>query len=264
MDAAAFIGDDEGALKLTHVLGVDAEIRLHRHFDMHAFGDVNERTSGPDGGVEGREFVVGMRNDRSEILLDDFRVFPQAAVHVQKQDTLGLEVLSNRMVNGLGFVLRRHPAKPFLFGFGDAQAVEGVLDVFRNVVPIPLGGVGGTEEVGHVVEVDAVELAAVAPVGHLAFHEVVVGFDAKFGHPFGLVFEFRDVADHLFGQAFVKANGGVFGVVKTELVVANRLTCIVAHVQASLGASSHSYPSLSSLSANSGPPDWTMAPSIIT
>ncbi len=133
-----------------------------------------------------------------------------------------------------------HATQPLLLGFGDAQAVKGSLDVIGHVVPVFLGGIRRAEEVRDIVEVDVVEFAAVAPVGHLALDEVMVGFDTDVGHPLGLVLERRNVSDHLLGEAFVEPDGGVLRVVEPKLVVTDRLSCFVAHVQASAAVSSHS------------------------
>ena len=40
---AALVGDDQRALELAHVLGVDAEVGLQRHLDVHARRHVDER-----------------------------------------------------------------------------------------------------------------------------------------------------------------------------------------------------------------------------
>src|SRR3712207_8554410 len=49
---------------LTHVLGVDPEVRLERHLDVDARRHVDERAARPDRGVERGELVVVGRDDR--------------------------------------------------------------------------------------------------------------------------------------------------------------------------------------------------------
>ena len=164
----------------------------------------------------------------------------ETAVHVEEEDTLFFEVLADGVVNRFGFVLSGDSAQPLLLRFGDSKSVKRVFDVVRNIVPIFLRSVRRAKEVGHVVEINVVEFAAITPVWHLAFHEVMVGFDTNLRHPFGFILEGRNVPDHLLREAFVKSNGGVFRVVEPEFVIAHCLTCFIAHVQASLGASSHS------------------------
>ena len=65
------VDDDQRALELAHVLRVDAEVGLERHLDPHARRHVDERAARPDGGVQRRELVVVLRDDRPDVLLDD-------------------------------------------------------------------------------------------------------------------------------------------------------------------------------------------------
>ena len=43
------VDDDQRALELAHVLGVDSEVGLERDLDVHALGHVDERPAGPHG-----------------------------------------------------------------------------------------------------------------------------------------------------------------------------------------------------------------------
>ena len=70
-DGGAFVGDDQGALKLPGVLGVDAEIGGQLHGALDALGDVAEAAVAEDGGVEGGEEIVAGGDYRSEILADE-------------------------------------------------------------------------------------------------------------------------------------------------------------------------------------------------
>ena len=204
-----------------------------------------------------------MGNHGAEVLLDDFGVLAQPAVHIEEQDALFLQIFTDGVVDRFRFVLCRDPAQPFLLGLRDAQPVKRVLDVVRHIIPVAFCGVRGTEEVRDIVKINVVEFATVAPVRHFPFHEVMVGFNSNFGHPLWFVFQFGDVSYDLFAQPFVKANGGILWIVKTKPVLADHLSCFVAHAFTS-EASSQSYPCSSSLRARSGPPDITSWPSIMT
>jgi hypothetical protein len=132
MHVGALISDDQRALELTHVLGVDPEVGLQWDVDLHARRHVDERTTRPHSGVEGGELVVAGRDHRAEVLPEDLRLFPQRCVGVEEQHTQLLEILSDRVVHNFRFVLSRHTRhQPLLFGLRDTQAVVGVLDVFR-------------------------------------------------------------------------------------------------------------------------------------
>ena len=80
----ALVDDDQRPLELAHVLGVDPEVGLQRNVDLHALRHVDERAARPDARVQRRELVVGRRDDRAEVLLDDVLVLAQAAVHVEE------------------------------------------------------------------------------------------------------------------------------------------------------------------------------------
>jgi hypothetical protein len=58
MHVSVFVDDDQGALELTHVLGVNTEIGLQRNIDLDALGHVDERSTRPHGGVKRSKFVV--------------------------------------------------------------------------------------------------------------------------------------------------------------------------------------------------------------
>ena len=107
MNLGPFLDDDDRPLELAHALGVDPEIGLQGDVDLHAGGDVNERATRPDRGVERGEFVVVDRDDRAEIFLDEVGVFADGRVGVDEDDALLLKVLTQAVVNDLGLVLRR-------------------------------------------------------------------------------------------------------------------------------------------------------------
>ena len=58
MNVGVFVNDDQRALELAHILGIDAEIRLQRHFNMDARRDIDEAAARPDGRVQRGEFIV--------------------------------------------------------------------------------------------------------------------------------------------------------------------------------------------------------------
>ena len=151
----ALVDDDQRALELAHVLGVDAEVGLQRHVDLHALGHVDERAARPHRGVERRELVVGRRDDRAEVLPEQVLVVAQRVVGREEDHALLLEVLLDLVVDDLGVVLRADAGEELLLGLGDAQPVEGVLHVGRHVVPGLRLLLGRLDVVVDVVEVDA-------------------------------------------------------------------------------------------------------------
>ena len=77
-----------------------------------------------------------------------------------KMHALGLELLVDLVVDDLGLVLGADAGEELALGLGDAELVEGVLDVLGDLVPARAALLGGADEVVDVVEVDLVEVAA--------------------------------------------------------------------------------------------------------
>ena len=144
---------------------------------------------------------------------DEVLVLAQRGVHVHEDDALGLELLVDLVVDDLGLVLRADAGEELALGLGDAEAVEGLLDVLGDVVPRALGALGGAHEVVDVVEVDLGEHRR-APGRHRAREEVVERLQAEVAHPLRLVLELGDLLDELARQALGRLEQVVLGVVE--------------------------------------------------
>src|SRR3569623_1470394 len=70
----ALVGDDQRALELAGVGGIDAEIGRELHWAAHAFRDVDGGAVTEYRGVERRVEVVAGRHDRAEVLLDEIGI----------------------------------------------------------------------------------------------------------------------------------------------------------------------------------------------
>ena len=101
MNVTSLIGDDQSPLELTHVLGIDSEVGLQWDIDVDTLWDIDEGTSGPDGGVERGELVVPYRDNRTEVLLEDILVLSQASIGIKEENSLLLEVFTDRVVDHL-------------------------------------------------------------------------------------------------------------------------------------------------------------------
>ena len=66
-----------------------------------------------------------------------------------------LEILAQRVVDDLRLVLRADPGQELALRLGDAQLLEGVLDVLRHLVPGLALPLGRADVVVDVVEIDA-------------------------------------------------------------------------------------------------------------
>src|SRR6202044_466003 len=63
----ALVDDDQRALELAHVLGVDPEVGLQRDLHVHALRHVDEGAAGPGRGVQRGELVVAGRDHRAVV-----------------------------------------------------------------------------------------------------------------------------------------------------------------------------------------------------
>ena len=154
MDLGPFLDDDQRPLELAHVLGVDPEVGLERDVDLHAGRDVDERAAAPDRRVERGELVVLDRDDRAEVLLHEVGMLADRRVGVDEEDAFLLQVFAQAVINDLRFVLGADAGQELALGLGDAQLVEGVLDLGRDVVPALALAVGGLHVVVDIVEVE--------------------------------------------------------------------------------------------------------------
>jgi hypothetical protein len=186
---------------------------------LHARRDVDERTARPDSGVERGELVVARRDHRREVLLEDVPVLAQAGVGVDEDDTLLLQVLADLVVDHFAFVLRGNAGdEALLLGLGDAEAVVGVLDVRRQV--LPRGGLllRRADEVLDVLEVDPAEVTP--PRRHWLAVEQPERLQAQVEHPLRLVLEARDVADDVLVEATPSGGPGSVGIRPAVLIAA--------------------------------------------
>src|SRR5699024_10581715 len=124
----------ERALELAHVLGVDPEVGLQRDLHVDPGRVVLERPTRPHGGVEGGELVVTRRNDRAEVLLEEFWVLTQRGVGVHEVYALALVLVVDLLIDDFGFVLGRDTGNvTMLLRLGVTETVVGVLVLLRKV-----------------------------------------------------------------------------------------------------------------------------------
>ena len=93
--------NDQGSLKLAHVLRIDPEVGLQRNLDANTFRDPDKAATAPYGGVQCRELVVGSRNHSTEVLAKQIRVLAQGCVCVTKNDPLTCQIVTNALIHDL-------------------------------------------------------------------------------------------------------------------------------------------------------------------
>ena len=139
-------------------------------------------------------------------------------VGVDEDHALLLQVLAQAVIDDLRLVLGADAGQELALGLGNAQLVEGVLDVGRDVVPALALAVGRPHVVVDVVEVELGEVAA--PGRRRLLPEDLQGLEAEVAHPLRLVLHLRDLADDLARQSLAALERVVlFRVVEPVLVV---------------------------------------------
>src|SRR6478735_1423170 len=215
-DLGTFVGDDERALELPEVFRVDAEVGLQRLRHLHARGHVDERSAGEHRAVERGELVVAGRDDLAEEFLEDLRVLAEAFRRVDEDHALLRDDVLDVRVGGLGVELRLHAREELALLFGNAETLEGLLDVVRHLVPRARGLLALREIVTDLVEMDVLEVLRRPMRGHGFRKEGLEGIEAELEEPGRLILHLADIADGLFGQA----NARVEGIVDVVLEVA--------------------------------------------
>src|SRR5437588_2604523 len=84
VDIRARSGDNQGALELTHILGIDTKVGLQGNFNAHALWHIDKAATAPHRAVERGEFIIGWGNNGAEMLFDDVGIQAQGCVHIGK------------------------------------------------------------------------------------------------------------------------------------------------------------------------------------
>ena len=188
MNLAAFVGDDQGALELAHILGVDSKVSLKRLVDVDTRRDIDERAATPHGRVQRRKLVVVRWDYRSEVLANQVRVLAYGRVHVTEQHAEALEVFAIAVKDNLGFVLRRHASQILALGLRNAEPFIGVLDGVGKILPALHTILGGLDVVINIVEVK-VGHSISEPRQHGLLLEALEGIQSKLEHPWLFVLD---------------------------------------------------------------------------
>src|SRR5207245_2438866 len=92
VDIGARSGDNQRALELTHVLGIDTEVGLQGNFNAHALWHIDKAATTPHRAVERCEFIIGWRNNGAEVLFDEVGIQAQRRIHISEDNAQLLQV----------------------------------------------------------------------------------------------------------------------------------------------------------------------------
>ena len=132
----ALFHDDQRVFELPRARRVEPKIRLQWNLHVDALGHVDEGAARPDGAVQRRELVILRRHELHEVLLDQVLVLDERRFHIGVDDALLHEAFLYAVIDDFRIVLCADARERRLLRFGDAEAVERVLDVLGNFLPI--------------------------------------------------------------------------------------------------------------------------------
>ena len=217
MHLRTFVGDDEGAFKLPHVLAVDAEVCLQRVINFHTRWHIDETAAAPRRTIQCRELVIRRGDDGAEILLHQFWVFLDGGVGIKENHPDFVQFLDNAVVNDFGVVLCAYAGEELPFCLRNAEPIERPLDVLRHVVPTSLAPVGGFDVVVDVVKVELRQIAA--PLRHRLLLENLVCVEPILAHPVGFFLDVAHLIDDFLVQTFPGFERGFDIIVEAVLIL---------------------------------------------
>ena len=216
----ALVRDDQRALELAGVLGIDPKVGGKLHGAAHALGNVREGPVTKHGGVERGKEVVGIGDHGPEILAHQLGMLAHGFREGTENDAqLGeLRLESGADGDAVKHRVHRHARQEFALAQRDAQLFVGLeqlrvdlLQALRARARLFRGGV-----VADGLVVNGGELH-VRPIGLPHGQPVPIGLKAPGEHPFGLLLLGGDQTNNLFVQT--RRDGLLFNVRdKTVLV----------------------------------------------
>lgn len=199
VDLGSLFDDDHGMFELACARCIETEIALQRDGDVDAGRHIDEGATGPDGTVKGGELVIRRRDELHEVGLDDVFIFFKGRIEVGVDDALLDQFVLDAVIDDFRVVLGADAGEGCLFGFRDPQAVEGIFDVIRYVVPVSFHLSVRADVGDDVIHIEFADIRTPIRIVHMV--EDVQRFEAEIEHPFRFMFLFGNFADNIFRQA---------------------------------------------------------------
>lgn len=202
-DVTTVVADNEGALKLSRVSRVDAEIGGEFHRTANTARNINEGTVGEDGTVERSEIIVAIGNDRAKVFAHEFRIFSHGLTDGAEDDALFLQFLLEGGFDrhGVHHGINGHTRECQTLMKRDAEFVEGFhqfgVYLFAAFLLLFLGRVGIIRD-GLIVDLWQVD---VSPFGLLQCEPIAIGLQAEVEQPFWFAFLRGDETNDIFIEA---------------------------------------------------------------
>ena len=203
---AVVVGNNQRALKLAGLCGIDAEIRRQFHWATHALWNIHKRAIAEHRRIKRGIKVVGIRHHRAHVFLHKVGVvFHRLADRAENHAKFG-ELLAIGGVNAHAVHdgIYRHARQAHLLFQRNAQLVESFLHL--RVDFLLWGALARRSVVADVLEVD-VGNVHVSPFGLGQREPVAERLQTELQQPFRLALECRDLAHHILVKPF-RDNGG--------------------------------------------------------
>ena len=199
---AAGLGDDQGALELAGMAGVDPEVGAQLHRAAHPFRNEHEAAVGEHRRVQRGEVVVAVRDHAAQVLLHQLRVLADGLGHRAEDDALLGQLLAEGGAHGdrVEHRVHRHPGQLGALVQRHAELVVGVQQFLGHFVQRSVLGALGRGVVADGLEIDWRDLQ-LGPVRHRHGQPAPVGGQPPVGHPLRLLLPGRQGADGVLVQA---------------------------------------------------------------
>ena len=198
-EIGSLVGDEECALELSGVAGVDAEVGAQLHGAAYAARDIDERAVGEDRRVECGVEVVGGRNDGAEVALHEFGVLAYSLGDRAEDDAFFGESVAEGGFDGDGVhdCVHRHVACESCALFeGNAKFVEGLHDLGVDAATVVAVVFARSSVVRDSLEVNG-RYAEVRPLRRCHCLPLAESLEAEVEEPLRFLFFGRDEADNL-------------------------------------------------------------------
>ena len=205
----AFVGHDEGALKLTRVGCVDAEIRREFQRTTHAFWDIAERAVAEHRRVQSGKEIIGVRHDRPEVLFHQVGVLLDRLAERHEDDAVFRErVLEGRLHRSrVHHRIDGHAREFLLLVQRDAEFVESVQQFGINLVEaLYLLAFARRGVIDNVLIVNFGKVE-VRPVGLFQRLPMAEGLQTELQQPFRFLFLLGNQANNVLIQTFRRKIG---------------------------------------------------------
>src|ERR1700737_1216488 len=162
---------------------------------LHSGRDIDETATAEDSAVQGTELIVASRDDLAEPFSKKIRPFFQSIRAPHKDHALVRNRLFDVRVDRLAIKLSFDSGQEFSFALGNAEALERLLNLLRNIIPTSFCRLARSERITNHVEVYFLEFVA-GPMRWKRFAlKDVVGIFAEIAYPVRLALNTNDIID---------------------------------------------------------------------